>query len=53
MKNKPIGYFRVALKLHYESEALCKAFVREISFYSYASKSNFLMKVFALSLAFT
>ena len=37
---------------HYESEAKCKVFVMKISFHSYANKTNFHMKSFALSLAF-
>ena len=37
---------------HYQSEAKCKVFVTKISFHSYANKTNFHMKCFALSLAF-
>ena len=37
---------------HNESEAKCKVFVMKISFHSYANKTNFLMKRFALSLTF-
>ena len=37
---------------HYESEAKCKGFIMKISFHSYANKTNFHMKSFALSLAF-
>ena len=37
---------------HYESEAKCKVFIMKISFHSYASKTNFNMKNFALSLTF-
>ena len=37
---------------HYESEVKCKVFVMKISFHSYANKTNFHMKSFALSLAF-
>ena len=37
---------------HYESEAKCKVFIHKIIFHSYANKTNFHMKSFALSLAF-
>ena len=37
---------------HCESEANCKVFVMKINFHSYANKTNFDMKSFALSLAF-
>ena len=37
---------------HNESEAKCKVFIMKISFHSYANKTNFHMKSFALSLAF-
>ena len=37
---------------HYESEAKCKVFTMKISFHSYANKSNFHTKSFALSLVF-
>ena len=37
---------------HYESEAKYKVFVMKISFHSYANKTNFHIKSFALSLAF-
>ena len=37
---------------HYESEAKCKVFIMKISFHSYANKTNFHMKTFALTLAF-
>ena len=36
----------------YESEAKCEVFVMKISFHSYANKTYFHMKSFALSLAF-
>ena len=47
--NRP---FPSCFKPHYESEAKCKVFVMKISFHSYANKTNFHMKSFALSLAF-
>ena len=47
--NRP---FPSCLEPHYESEAKCKVFVMKISFHSYANKTNFHMKSFALSLAF-
>ena len=37
---------------HYESEAKCNVFDMKIIFHSYANKTNFHMKSFALSLAF-
>ena len=37
---------------HYENEAVCKVVIMEISFHSYANKTNFHMKSFALSFAF-
>ena len=37
---------------HYTSEAKCKDFIFQISFHSYANKTNFHMKTFALRLAF-
>ena len=37
---------------HYENEALCKVVIMKIRFHSYANKSNFHMKSFALSFAF-
>ena len=37
---------------HYESETKCKGFVMKISFHSYANKTNFHLKSFALSFAF-
>ena len=37
---------------HYDSEAKCKVIIMKISFHSYANKTNFHMKSFALSLAF-
>ena len=46
-----IDHSRTALKPHYESEVKCKGFVMKISFHSYANKTNFHMKSFALSLA--
>ena len=49
---KTIDHFRVALKPHYESEAKCKVLVMKISFHSYANKTNFHTKSFALTLAF-
>ena len=36
----------------YAREAKCKVFVMKINFHSYANKTNFHMKSFALSLAF-
>ena len=36
----------------YEREAKCNVFVMKISFHSYANKTNFQEKSFALSLAF-
>ena len=47
--NRP---FPSCFEPHYESEAKCKVFVMKISFHSYANKTNFHMKSFALSLAF-
>ena len=47
--NRP---FLSCFEPHYESEAKCKVFVMTISFHSYAKKTNFQMKSFALSLAF-
>ena len=46
-----IDHSRTALKPHYKSEVKCKGFVMKISFHSYANKTNFHMKSFALSLA--
>ena len=37
---------------HYESEALCTAFIMKISFHLNANKTNFHMKNFALNFAF-
>ena len=37
---------------HYESEANCKVLIMKTSFHSYANKTNFHMKSFALSLTF-
>ena len=37
---------------HYQSEAKSKVFIMKISFYSYANKTNFHTKSFALSLGF-
>ena len=37
---------------HYESKPKSKVFVMKISFHSYANKTNFHKKSFALSLAF-
>ena len=47
--NRP---FQSYFELHYESKAKCKVFVIKISFHSFANKTNFHMKSFALSLAF-
>ena len=47
--NRP---FLSCFEPHYESETKCKDFVMKISFHSYANKTNFHMKSFALSLAF-
>ena len=47
--NRP---FPSCFEPHYESEAKCKVFVMKISFHSYANKTNFYTKSFALSLAF-
>ena len=47
--NRP---FPSCFEPHYESEAKCKVFVMKSSFHSYANKTNFHMKRFALSLAF-
>ena len=47
--NRPFPSCR---KPHYESEAKCKVFIMKISFHSYANKTNFHKKSFALSLAF-
>ena len=44
--------FLSCLEPRYESEAKGEASHRKISFHSYANKTNFLMKSFALSLAF-
>ena len=49
LSNRP---FPSCFEPHYESEAKCKVFVMKISFHSYANKTNFHMKSFALSLAF-
>ena len=46
--NRP---FPSCFEPHYESEAKCKVFVKEISFHSYANKTNFHMNSFAFSLA--
>ena len=46
------GPFPSCFETHYESEVKCKIFVMTISFLSYAKKTNFHMKSFALSLAF-
>ena len=49
-RNKP---FPSCFEPHYESEAKCKVFVLlKISFHSYANKTNFHMKSFALILLF-
>ena len=47
--NRP---FPSCFEPHYESEAKCKVFVMKISFHSYANKTNFHLRSFALSLAF-
>ena len=47
--NRP---FPSCFEPHYKSEARCKVFIMKISFHSYANKTNFHMKSFALSLAF-
>ena len=47
--NRP---FPSCFEPHYESEAKCKGFLMKISFHSYANKTNFHLKSFALSLAF-
>ena len=47
--NRP---FPSCIEPHYESEAKYKVFVMKISVHSYANKTNFHMKSFALSLAF-
>ena len=47
------GPFPSCFEPRYESEANSKVFIMKISFYSYANKTNFHMKSFALSLAFT
>ena len=47
--NRP---FPSCFEPHYESEAKCQVFVMKISFHSYANKTSFRMKSFALSLAF-
>ena len=49
MINRP---FPSCCEPHYESEAKCKVFIMKISFHSYANKTEFQMKSFALSLAF-
>ena len=48
--NRP---FPSCFEPHYGREAKCKVFVMKISFHSYLNKTNFHMKSFALSLAFT
>ena len=47
--NKP---FPSCFEPHYESDVKCKVFIMKISFHSYANKTNFHMKSFAVSLAF-
>ena len=47
--NRP---FPSCFEPHCESEAKCKVFVMKIIFHSYANKTNFHIKSFALSLAF-
>ena len=47
--NRP---FPSCFKPHYEREAKCKVFIMKKSFHSYANKTNFHVKSFALSLAF-
>ena len=47
-----MDYFRVVLKLIMKASISAKLFVMKISFHSYANKTNFHMKSFALSLAF-
>ena len=47
--NRP---FPSCFEPHYESDAECKGFVAKISFHSYANKTTFHMKSFALSLFF-
>ena len=47
--NRP---FPSCFEPHYESEVNCKAFIVKLSVHSYANKTNFHMKSFALSLAF-
>ena len=47
--NRP---FPSCFEPHYESEAKCKVVVMKIGFHSYANKTNFHMKSFALSLTF-
>ena len=41
--NRP---FPSCFEPHHESEAKCKVFVMQISFHSYANKTNFHMKMF-------
>ena len=49
LANRP---FPSCFEPHYESDSKWKVFVMKISFHSYANKTNFQMKSFALSLAF-
>ena len=49
-RNRPFPSF---FEPHYSSEAKCKVFIMKINFFSYANKTNFHMKNFALGLAFT
>ena len=51
--NPPINSpFPSCCEPHYESEAKCKVFIMKMSFHSFANKTNFHMKSFALFLAF-
>ena len=47
--NRP---FPSSFESRYESEASCLVFIMKISFHSSANKTNFIMKSFALSLAY-
>ena len=49
VRNRP---FPSCFEPRYKSEAKCKVFVMKISFHSYANKTHFHLKSFALSLAF-
>ena len=52
LEHSIIGHFRVALNLIMKARLSAKFFIAKISFQSYANKTNFHMKSFALSLSF-